>query len=200
MKKSRKKNKKMFLKILGVSLLIIILGVFFYFNKGEKMKETIIVLETNKGIIKIQLDLENAPVTSENFLKYVDEGFYDGLVFHRVIDNFMIQGGGFYPDGTQKETRNPIVLESNNGLKNDLGTVAMARTNVPNSATSQFFINVKNNDFLNYVSGNPGYAVFGKVIEGMDVVNEIKKVETITKDFHADWPSQDIIIIKAYQQ
>lgn len=159
----------------------------------------VVVLETNMGVIKIELDLVNAPVTSENFLKYVDDGFFDGLIFHRVIPGFMIQGGGFYPDGSQKETRDSIILESDNGLSNDVGSVAMARTSVPNSATSQFFINTANNGFLNFAPGNPGYAVFGKVIEGLDVVRAIEVVETSSRDMHQDWPVEDVIILRAYR-
>lgn len=137
-------------------------------------------LKTNKGDIVIQLNAEKAPVTVANFLKYVEADHYDGTVFHRVIDGFMIQGGGMVLDGgrlVEKETGAGIVNESSNGLKNDTGTIAMARTNDPNSATAQFFINVVDNAGLNYPSGG-GYAVFGKVIEGMDVVNEIKSVRT----------------------
>ncbi|MDA3854705.1 MAG: peptidylprolyl isomerase [Candidatus Woesearchaeota archaeon] len=159
-----------------------------------------VVLETSFGDIHIELDEINAPITTQNFLLYVNEGFYDGTIFHRVIGNFMIQGGGFLPDTTQKETKSPIVLESYNGLKNNIGTIAMARTNVPNSATSQFFINVENNSQLNFESPqNPGYAVFGKVILGMDVVNQIRNVETTTKAQQANWPQEDVIIKRAYQ-
>lgn len=168
------------------------------FGGGDSMSD-VVVLETNMGVIKIELDLVNAPVTSENFLKYVDDGFFDGLIFHRVIPGFMIQGGGFYPDGSQKETRDSIILESDNGLSNDVGSVAMARTSVPNSATSQFFINTANNGFLNFAPGNPGYAVFGKVIEGLDVVRAIEVVETSSRDMHQDWPVEDVIILRAYR-
>ncbi|HKK40304.1 MAG TPA: peptidylprolyl isomerase, partial [Cryomorphaceae bacterium] len=115
-----------------------------------------VIIETNKGNISLELDPNKAPITVANFLAYVDSGFYDNTVFHRVIDGFMIQGGGFTTDGEKKETRDPIVLESQNGLKNDVGTIAMARTNAPNSATAQFFINLKDNSFLNYQPGNPG--------------------------------------------
>lgn len=159
---------------------------------------TTVVLETNKGNIELELNRTAAPITVENFVRYVHEGHYDGTVFHRVIENFMIQGGGFTLDGEQKETHDPIKLESNNGLKNKKGTVAMARTNIPDSATSQFFINVKDNDFLNYGYRDDGYAVFGKVIKGMDVVETIKSVDTTDKYGMADWPEEDVIIIKAY--
>jgi len=158
----------------------------------------IVVLETSMGNIEITLNPEKAPITVANFLTYVNEGFYAGTVFHRVIPNFMVQGGGFTADGTQKPTHDPIKLESNNGLKNDIGNVAMARTNIPDSATSQFFINVANNAFLNYVPGNDGYAVFGTVTAGIDVVNAIEQVRTATRGSNADWPVQDITINKAY--
>ncbi len=153
-----------------------------------------VVIETSMGSITLELDSTNAPQTVNNFLSYVDEGFYDGTIFHRVIDGFMLQGGGFTPDGSQKPTKDPIFLESQNGLTNDVGTVAMARTNVPNSATAQFFINVKDNDFLNYTPGNPGYAVFGKVASGMEVVNAIRQVKTGTFQQYRDWPVEPVLI------
>jgi len=137
------------------------------------------VLKTNLGDITIELNAEKAPATVENFLTYVKEGFYNGKIFHRVISDFMIQGGGFNTDMEQAPTHDPIVNEAANGLKNDRGTIAMARTNDPQSATAQFFINVKDNDPLNYTSpAQPGYAVFGQVVEGMDVVDAIKQVKT----------------------
>ena len=151
-------------------------------------------VETSEGDFVLELDSGRAPVTVNNFLTYVDEGFYDGTIFHRVIDNFMIQGGGFTADGQQKPTNDPIMLESQTGLKNNVGTVAMARTNAPNSATAQFFINVKDNDFLNYTPGNPGYAVFGKVASGMETVNAIRGVETGTFQQMGDWPVEPVII------
>jgi peptidyl-prolyl cis-trans isomerase B (cyclophilin B) len=153
-------------------------------------------MTTNKGKIVLELDPNSAPVTTANFLSYVDEGFYDGTVFHRVIPTFMIQGGGFTTEGERKETKSPIILESDNGLSNRIGTIAMARTGAPNSATAQFFINVANNDFLDYNPSNPGYAVFGRVIEGMDVVNEIRQVKTARKNGMADWPTEDVVIEK----
>ncbi len=153
-----------------------------------------VVIETSEGDITVELDVNSAPVTVKNFLTYVDDGHYDGTVFHRVISNFMIQGGGFSKDGTQKSTKDPIMLESQNGLKNNIGTLAMARTNAPNSATAQFFINVAQNDFLNYSGGNPGYAVFGKVTSGMDVVNAIRQKSTGTKNGMSDWPKEDVTI------
>jgi len=141
-----------------------------------------------------------APITVKNFIGYVEDKHYDGTVFHRVISNFMIQGGGFTSDGSQKSTKSTIKLESENGLKNTIGTVAMARTNVPDSATSQFFISVVDNDFLNYAPGpgKEGYAVFGKVVAGMDVVDKIKSVETGMRGPMQDWPVEDVTIYKAY--
>jgi len=153
-----------------------------------------VVMETSSGAVTIELDPNSAPETVANFLRYVDAKAYDGTIFHRVISNFMIQGGGFTPDGNQKPTEAPIMLESQNGLKNDIGTIAMARTNAPNSATSQFFINVSKNDFLNYSPGNPGYAVFGKVTSGMEVVNQIRQVQTGTRNGMGDWPKEDVVI------
>jgi cyclophilin family peptidyl-prolyl cis-trans isomerase len=164
---------------------------------GE-VKNPVVVMETSKGIIEIELDAKNAPITTENFVTYVKEGYYDGLIFHRVIPNFMVQGGGFYPNGTQKATKAPIKLESRNGLKNMRGTIAMARTNVPDSATSQFFINTVDNSFLNYAPGSDGYAVFGKVISGMDVVDQIEKMKTANKSGMADWPVETVTIKKVY--
>ncbi len=159
----------------------------------------VVVLETSKGNIEIELYPGQSPATVENFLMYVDEHFYDGTVFHRVIDGFMIQGGGFTPDGMERYTRGPIILESQNGLHNGIGYVAMARTADPNSATSQFFINVADNSMLDY-SGpdSPGYAVFGKVVSGMDVVNEIKSMPTSARGFHENWPVEDVLIVRAY--
>jgi cyclophilin family peptidyl-prolyl cis-trans isomerase len=162
---------------------------------NEPVKEDIyVVMTTSLGEVTIALDAQNAPVTVENFLSYVDDGYYSGTIFHRVIPNFMIQGGGFTPDGAQKQTKDPIVLESRNGLKNLTGTIAMARTNDPNSATSQFFINVIDNSFLDYNSGNPGYAVFGKVTAGMDVVNQIRQVPTGKFNGMGDWPTEVVSI------
>ena len=157
-------------------------------------------LTTSSGDVVIELDSEKAPVTVENFLAYVDNGFYDGTVFHRVIDGFMIQGGGFEPGMKQKPTREPIANEANNGLKNDAYTVAMARTADVDSATAQFFINVAQNDFLNFSAPNPqgfGYCVFGKVVEGQDVVDQIKGCKTGTRGFHNDVPLEDVVITSA---
>ncbi len=158
-----------------------------------------IIMHTNVGNITLELDAEKAPKTVENFLSYAKEGFYEGTIFHRVIDNFMIQGGGMLEDMSQKETKDPIENEANNGLKNQVGTIAMARTMEPHSATAQFFINVKDNDFLNFTAETSqgwGYAVFGKVTDGMDVVNNIKAVDTTMKAGHQDVPVESIIIEK----
>jgi cyclophilin family peptidyl-prolyl cis-trans isomerase len=142
----------------------------------------VIVMETSKGTIKIELFADKSPITVKNFLSYVDDKFYDGTIFHRVISDFMVQGGGFEPGLKEKEkTKAPIKNESGNGVSNERGTIAMARTGDPDSATAQFFINVKDNGRLNAFQGRPGYAVFGKVIEGMDVVDKIKEVETTKK-------------------
>ncbi len=156
-----------------------------------------VILNTNHGPITIELDDEHAPKTVENFLSYANEGFYNNTVFHRVINGFMIQGGGFEPGMKQKPTKAQIKNEANNGLKNTTGTIAMARTTDPHSATAQFFINVADNDFLNFKSESPqgwGYAVFGKVTDGMDVVNKIKGVKTGTSGFHQDVPKEDVVI------
>lgn len=157
-----------------------------------------ITLHTNYGDIVIELDFEKAPNTAANFLQYAEEGFYNGTIFHRVIDGFMIQGGGMNEDMSEKKkTRDPIQNEADNGLKNLTGTLAMARTNDPHSATAQFFINVKDNGFLNHTGKNSqgwGYAVFGKVTQGMDVVNKIKSVKTGSKGFHQDVPQEAVTI------
>ncbi|AKJ28665.1 cyclophilin [Caldimonas brevitalea] len=159
-------------------------------------------LHTNHGVIKIELDTEKAPKSAENFLSYVRKGHYDNTVFHRVIDGFMIQGGGFEPGMQQKPTDEPIENEANNGLKNTTYTVAMARTQAPHSATAQFFINVANNDFLNFKSESVqgwGYAVFGKVVGGTEVVDKIKAVKTGRRGFHDDVPVDDVVITKAVE-
>ncbi|MEM0465816.1 MAG: peptidylprolyl isomerase [Candidatus Pacearchaeota archaeon] len=156
-----------------------------------------VLLITTEGNITLELYSDKAPITVKNFLTYVDEGFYDGTVFHRVIKGFMIQGGGFTLDGKKKPTHNPIILESDNGLKNEIGSIAMARSNIPDSATSQFFINTADNFFLNKGVRDEGYAVFGRVISGMDVVYKIENTLTTTKYGMSDWPRNDIIIIKA---
>ena len=159
-----------------------------------------VLLKTNKGDITLTLDAAKAPKTVANFLAYVKSGHYDGTIFHRVIDNFMIQGGGMAPGMKQKTTQAEIENEANNGLKNVNGSVAMARTNEPHSASSQFFINVNDNDFLNHTAPTAqgwGYAVFGAVSDGMDVVNAIRKVKTGSSGFHQDVPTEDVVIEKA---
>mgnify|MGYP000884377188 CR=1 FL=1 len=157
-------------------------------------------LATSLGDIVIELNAEKAPNTVANFLDYVNSGFYDGTIFHRVIENFMVQGGGFTEDFEQKTPNEPIQNEANNGLSNDKGSVAMARTNDPHSATAQFFINTVDNDFLNFrgESGAAwGYAVFGQVVEGLDVVDTIRAVSTGTRDYHQDVPTENVVIISA---
>ena len=156
-----------------------------------------ILMTTTVGPMTLELDADNAPKTVENFLSYVSSGFYDGTIFHRVINNFMVQGGGFTADMEQKETQAPIENEANNGLKNAQGTIAMARTQDPHSATAQFFINVQDNDFLNHTGENMqgwGYAVFGKVTEGEDVLDKIRCVQTGSQAGHQDVPVEPIII------
>lgn len=156
-------------------------------------------MQTSKGTIEIELDAAKAPATVENFLQYVKDGFYDGTIFHRVIDGFMIQGGGLEPGMKQKNTREPIKNEADNGLKNERGTLAMARTNDPHSATAQFFINVADNAFLNFRSATAdgwGYCVFGRVTNGMDVVDAIRGVATTSKSYYQDVPAEDVVIEK----
>lgn len=157
-------------------------------------------LTTNFGDITLELNAEKAPITVANFLSYVEKGFYDGVIFHRVINDFMIQGGGFDVDMKQKPTDAPIKNEADNGLSNDKYTIAMARTMVPDSASAQFFINVKDNDFLNFSAPTTqgwGYCVFGKVVEGMDVVDKIKAVKTASRGGHQDVPVEPVLIEKA---
>ena len=155
-------------------------------------------ITTNKGIITLQLDAEKAPLTVKNFLDYVNSGFYSNTIFHRVIPNFMIQGGGFEPGMKQKPTNAPVKNEAANGLKNEIYTIAMARTNDPHSATAQFFINTKSNGFLDYPGQDGwGYCVFGKVVEGKEVVDAIGKVQTGSSGFYQDVPKEDVIITKA---
>ena len=155
---------------------------------------------TGMGVITLELDADKAPKSAENFLAYVNKGHYNNTIFHRVIDGFMIQGGGFEPGMTQKPTDAPIDNEANNGLKNDKYTVAMARTQAPHSATAQFFINVADNDFLNHTAPSLqgwGYAVFGKVVKGTEIVDQIRGVKTGRNGFHDDVPKEDVIIEKA---
>ncbi len=155
-------------------------------------------IKTTEGEVVVELNEEKAPVTVGNFLQYAEEGFFDGTIFHRVIDGFMVQGGGLTADMEKKKTRPEIVNEASNGLKNDRGTLAMARTQDPDSATAQFFVNHKDNDFLNYVDqDNPGYTVFGCVVEGMDVVDKIASVATTTKGTYSDVPAEPVVIESA---
>ena len=159
-----------------------------------------IKLHTNHGVISLELDPAKAPDTVANFIKYVEDGHYTNTVFHRVIDGFMIQGGGFEPGMKQKPTREPVQNEADNSLKNNIYTIAMARTSAPHSASAQFFINVGDNDFLNHTAPTPqgwGYCVFGKVVDGTDVVDRIRKVKTGSKGMHQDVPVEDVIIEKA---
>ena len=161
---------------------------------GSRGNEALI--QTNMGNITVQLYPDKAPITVQNFGDYVKSGFYDGTVFHRVVKGFVIQGGGFTANGTQKPTNSPIQLESENGLSNAEYTIAMARTSNPNYATSQFFINMADNTFLNYGPGNPGYAVFGKVVSGFGVVDAISNVQVETKYGMQDWPVLNVVIEK----
>ena len=163
-------------------------------DEEAKKENPVVLMSTSLGDIKIELDREKAPITVNNFLSYVDDKFYDGTIFHRVISNFMIQGGGFDADMNQKTAKAPIKNEAANGLKNDRGTIAMARTSVVDSATSQFFINVKDNEMLNNGVRDFGYAVFGKVIEGMEVVDKIKEVSTTSKSGHQNVPAESVVI------
>ena len=168
-------------------------------GQAAEQKVTQVIIQTNMGNIEVELNPEKAPNTVKNFLRYVDSNFYDGTIFHRVMFGFMIQGGGFTKDLDQKKTFDPIAIESSNGLKNDRGTIAMARTGNPNSATSQFFINTRDNDALNYSAPTMrgyGYTVFGKVVQGMDVVDKIEVVNTATRGDMDDVPVKPVIIEK----
>ena len=163
----------------------------------KKEENPMVVMETSEGTITIELWADQAPITVKNFLSYVGDGFFDGTIFHRVIEDFMIQGGGFTTDMKEKATKDPIKNEASADLKNDRGTIAMARTNIVDSATSQFFINHKDNDFLNHRDDTPGgfgYAAFGKVVEGMDVIDKISKVETGNMGPHQDVPLTPVVI------
>lgn len=172
---------------------MLILSLFITLNVFAKAP--VVVIDTNMGAIEVELNEEKAPITVKNFLSYVDSKFYNGLIFHRVIDNFMIQGGGYDDKMKEKATKAPIKNEASNGLRNDTGTIAMARTGDPNSATAQFFINVSDNSSLNYPSPDGhGYAVFGKVTSGMHVVNRIKKVKTGDLHGHQNVPMDPVII------
>jgi peptidyl-prolyl cis-trans isomerase A (cyclophilin A) len=156
-----------------------------------------VIFSTTLGDIKIELFKDEAPITTENFMSYIRDGFFDGTIFHRVIPGFMIQGGGMTPDMMDKATKNPIKNEAKNGLKNERGTLSMARTSAIDSATSQFFINVNDNKFLDNGVRDFGYAVFAKVVEGMDVVDKIAAIKTGNKGFHSDVPIEPVIIVSA---
>ena len=174
----------------------LVLGGLLTAMSTAEAANPIVVIETSKGKIEVELFQDKSPISAANFLKYVDSKYYDGLIFHRVIDGFMVQGGGM--DGAMKEKKPnaPIKNEAaTSGIKNVRGTLAMARTNVPDSATAQFFINLKDNDFLNASPGNAGYAAFGKVVSGMEVVDVIAKVKTGTRGFHADVPADNVNIV-----
>ena len=191
------------MKMIRIVLAILLVGLCVLpaqaaSKHATKGKMNMVKLHTNKGVITLQLDAEKTPVTVKNFLDYVNSGFYSNTIFHRVIPNFMIQGGGFEPGLQQKPTNAPIQNEAANGLKNDIYTIAMARTGDPHSATAQFFINTKNNGFLDYPGQDGwGYCVFGKVVEGKEVVDAIGKVETGNSRGYQDVPREDVIITKA---
>lgn len=185
------------LVVLTAATMTIVPPAFAGEKKMAKKANPTVVMETSEGVITIELWADKAPVTVKNFLRYSDEKFYDGTIFHRVIDNFMIQGGGFTADMKKKNAHEPVKNEATSELKNDHGTIAMARTNQVNSATSQFFINLKNNDFLNHRDNTPrgfGYAVFGKVIKGQEVVDRIAKVKTTTSGSYRDVPAKPVVI------
>lgn len=183
------------LTMIGLILMAAVMVAAFPVEAAEK--NPVVLMETSLGNVKIELDQAKAPVSVKNFLSYVDDKFYDGTIFHRVIEGFMIQGGGFTPDMHQKPTKAPIKNEAGNGLSNKRGTLAMARTMVVDSATAQFFINVVDNDFLDHRDNSPqgfGYAVFGKVVEGMDVIDKIKSVRTGSKMGFQDVPVETVAI------
>ena len=191
--------KKSTLKIAGIILAAaaVVVAAAFILSHVLGNRGNEVLIQTNLGNITVQLYPDKAPITVRNFEDYVKSGFYDGTVFHRVVKGFVIQGGGFTSNGTQKPTNSPIQLESENGLSNVEYTIAMARTSNPNSATSQFFINTADNTFLNYGPGNPGYAVFGKVVSGFSVVDAINNVPVETKYGMQDWPVSNVVIEKA---
>jgi peptidyl-prolyl cis-trans isomerase B (cyclophilin B) len=191
-------SKRNFLKRSIFSVISVSIGNFSFSSTFAKAKkQTMVKLKTNFGDITINLNAEKAPATVANFLEYAKNGFYSNTIFHRVINGFMIQGGGFEPGMKQKPTKDPIKNEADNGLKNEKYTLAMARTNDPHSATAQFFINVENNEFLNFKSPTPqgwGYCVFAEVVEGKDIVDKIVAVKTSSKGFHQDVPIEDVVI------
>lgn len=184
-------------RLMAIAALSLTLSSHALAEEQKGTKNPMVLMKTSMGDIKIELDAAKAPVTVQNFLDYAKSGHYDGTIFHRVIPNFMIQGGGFTSEMSQKPTKAPIKNEADNGLKNTVGTIAMARTNVVDSATSQFFINAKDNAFLDHTAKNPagyGYAVFGKVVEGLDVVKKIEGVPTTNKQGHGDVPVENVMI------
>lgn len=190
------------------TIILITLWIFLFLpvfgmssQAAEQQAAPVVVIQTNMGNIEVELNAEKAPGTVKNFLQYANDHFYDGTIFHRVIYGFMIQGGGFTQEMEKKETRDPIASESNNGLKNDRGTIAMARTGTPHSATSQFFINTRDNYPLNYKAPTMqgyGYTVFGKVVSGMDVVDKIELVKTVSQGYLDDVPASPVMIEKIY--
>ena len=191
------RNRSLMVLVLSIAAMAIVQLTFAGETRKMDKGNVIVAMETSEGVIRIELWADKAPETVKNFLAYVDDNFYDGTIFHRVIDNFMIQGGGFAADMRNKHKGQPIKKEATAELKNDRGTVAMARTQDIHSATSQFFINLKDNDFLNHSDNTPrgfGYAVFGKVVEGMDVVDRIGKVKTTTSGPYRDVPAKPVVI------
>jgi peptidyl-prolyl cis-trans isomerase A (cyclophilin A) len=192
----KKKHNNHYL-IFGILALLVIAAIAYLWVRNMK---TIIVFETTMGNFEVELNQEKSPITVKNFLSYVNEGYYDGLIFHRVMDGFMIQGGGFTQDMSEKKTKSPIKNEADNGLKNLKYTLAMARTGEVDSATSQFFINTADNAFLDHGFRDFGYAVFGKVVSGQDVIDKIGKVKTHSVGYFDDVPITPVIINKAYRK
>jgi len=196
--------------MISIAVIVVLMASgLLVFTQFLGQPKEIVVLETSMGAIEIQLDRQHAPITVNNFVTYVKAGFYNGTVFHRVMPGFIVQAGGFTVNNTEKTTNAPIKLESNNGLSNLAGTIAMARSTQADSATSEFYINLVDNTNLDYSSQNQGYAVFGKVISGLDVVSQIGKVQTSTRNVtisgygvypFTNWPVQDIVITKAYMK
>lgn len=190
-------SKRGFMNVMLAGVLFGAVSGLAHTQDSQEGEPPMVLLETNYGDITLEMFPDEAPVTVENFLQYVDEGFFDGTIFHRVIPGFVIQGGGFTEDMNQKETRAPIRNEADNGLKNARGTLSMARTQQVNSATSQFFINLNDNAFLDHGTRDFGYAVFARVAEGMDVVEKIAATETGNRGMHQDVPVEPIVIEKA---
>jgi len=195
MKTKKKDSRPIFIVMLVIIIVSIVLVTLFKMG-GKRMD--VVVFETSMGNFEVEIDSEKAPISAENFLNYVNEGYYDGLIFHRVIKGFMVQGGGFAPDMVQKETKAPIKNEADNGLKNLKYTIAMARTSEVDSATSQFFINTADNSFLDHGFRDFGYAVFGKVIKGTEVIDKIDTVKTGNVGYYSDVPLEPVTINKAY--